>query len=249
MFKLSLIHRLSTLVFTGFLLTLTACTTTTQQQASKSNTPTTAAATINNKTTTPAKKIPAFHIVKSGETLSIIAQKYGLTYQDIAKLNKIPAPYNKIRVGQRLNLKGLKPVNTVSNSTLSTALKWVRPVSSHHRKFLQGQYHTVYYKGKVGDSIYAATDGYVVYADLTTNTNAEQHKTLNEKGHTVIITHADGYTSAYTHLSRILVPAGKYVKAGERIAELGQSGDVDEPLLGFQIKYQGKFINPRNIIP
>lgn len=248
MFKFSL-TRLSALVLSGSLLILTACTTVQQPKAIAQPSP----KSTNTATATPTAtknvsniKVPNTHIVKAGETLSIIAGKYGLDYVDIAKLNKIPAPYNKIQKGQRLNLKGLKPASIANEVTTKT---WVRPVSSQQRKLFHGQYETVYYKGKIGDSIYAVADGYVVYADVTTNTDKLQHKKLNEKGHTIIITHADGYHSVYTHLSRIMVPAGTYVKSGQRIAELGQSGDVTEPLLGFQIKHNGKFINPRPLLP
>lgn len=44
------------------------------------------------------------HVVKSGDTLSSIAAKYGTTYQKIAKLNGIGNP-NRIYVGQRLRVK------------------------------------------------------------------------------------------------------------------------------------------------
>ncbi len=44
------------------------------------------------------------HVVKSGDTLSSIAAKYGTTYQKIAKLNGISDP-NRIYVGQKLRVK------------------------------------------------------------------------------------------------------------------------------------------------
>ena len=45
-----------------------------------------------------------YYTVKSGDTLSEIASKYGTTYQAIAKLNGIPDP-NKIYPGQKLKIK------------------------------------------------------------------------------------------------------------------------------------------------
>ena len=52
-----------------------------------------------------AKKPTAvYHTVKSGETLSGIASKYGTTYQQLAKMNNISNP-NLIYVGQRLRVK------------------------------------------------------------------------------------------------------------------------------------------------
>lgn len=249
--KILSLSRLISFLMVGSLLALTACAV----QPVTQQTPTTAPATPAQTTTVNSQKItvPNYHVVKSGESLSRIALKYNLDYIDIAKANKIPAPYNKISVGQRLKLAGLKQITSGNTQVKSqyhkeSGMTWLRPVSSHHRKLFQGHFHTVYYKGKVGDSVYASADGYVVYADVTTSSH-KQHKTLTEKGNTIIITHAHGYNSAYTHLSRILIPAGSYVKAGERIAEMGKTGNVDEPLLGFQIKQNGKFINPRKLIP
>ncbi len=49
-------------------------------------------------------EIPTSHIVKSGETLGSIAQKYGLSWREIQVLNSLDNP-NKLRVGQILKLK------------------------------------------------------------------------------------------------------------------------------------------------
>lgn len=50
------------------------------------------------------KVTPQYYTVKSGDTLSAIASKYGTTYQKIAQLNGISNP-NLIYVGQRLRVK------------------------------------------------------------------------------------------------------------------------------------------------
>lgn len=232
------IHRLFSYTLLFSLISLTACTTVPKDSNSNTASTATPPTTTTTPTTPTKQKIPSTHTVASGETLSIIGQKYGLDYVSIAEINKIPAPYNKISVGQKLKLTGAKTIT-------ANEIKWVRPVSTHHRKLLQGQYHTVYYKGKVGDSIYAAADGYVIYASAPTST----HKNLKKKGNTIIIIHQNQYSSVYAHNSRILVTAGTYVKAGQRIAEMGETGDIDEPVLGFQIKHDNKFMNPRKLIP
>ncbi|MCQ6275741.1 LysM peptidoglycan-binding domain-containing protein [Bacillus sp. V3B] len=45
------------------------------------------------------------HMVKSGDTLSVIAAKHGVTVNYLTRLNNIDNP-NRIYVGQRLKLKG-----------------------------------------------------------------------------------------------------------------------------------------------
>jgi len=52
----------------------------------------------------PAHPTHVYYIVKSGDTLSGIASKYGTTYQHLAQINGISNP-NKIYVGQKLLIK------------------------------------------------------------------------------------------------------------------------------------------------
>lgn len=49
--------------------------------------------------------LPTFYTVKSGDSLSIIANRYNLNYRDIARINQIGGDY-VINVGQRLRLVG-----------------------------------------------------------------------------------------------------------------------------------------------
>lgn len=56
------------------------------------------------------------YIVKSGDTLSDIASKYGTTYQKLAEYNGISNP-NIINVGQKIKIPGAKASNNNSNKT------------------------------------------------------------------------------------------------------------------------------------
>ena len=55
----------------------------------------------------PSVVTESFYIVKSGDTLSSIAKKYNMKYQDLAKFNNIPNP-NKIYVGQKIMIPSTK---------------------------------------------------------------------------------------------------------------------------------------------
>lgn len=59
------------------------------------------------------------YTVKSGDTLSGIAKKYGTTYQYLAKLNNIPDP-NKISVGQKIIISGQTATTTKKTTTKTT---------------------------------------------------------------------------------------------------------------------------------
>lgn len=58
------------------------------------------------------------------------------------------------------------------------------------------------------------------------------------------ITHGDGVTSFYAHNSKLLVQQGQNVKAGDKIAESGDTGNATGPHLHFEIKKDGKLLNP-----
>lgn len=54
--------------------------------------------------------------------------------------------------------------------------------------------------------------------------------------------------SLYAHCSSILVKEGQNIKMGENIAKVGMSGNATGPHLHFEIRYQGRFLNPEDII-
>jgi murein DD-endopeptidase MepM/ murein hydrolase activator NlpD len=63
-------------------------------------------------------------------------------------------------------------------------------------------------------------------------------------GLTVIISHADGYTTQYSHNSENLVQVGEHINQKQPIALVGQSGRATGPHLHFEVKQEGKTINP-----
>ena len=92
--------------------------------------------------------------------------------------------------------------------------------------------------GKVGDPIYAAAPGEVVYAGSG----------LLGYGNLVIITHDDRYLSAYAHNRKLLVTEGQQIEQGQQIAELGASGS-DQPKLHFEIRRDGQPVDPLQYLP
>ena len=223
---------------------------------------------------------PNFYTVRSGDTLSGIAARYGLSYLSIAEMNDIAPPY-RIYVGQSIRLKSgnaprtttTRPVTqvapiqrqtvtlptnpvtpapvtstttTTSSSTTpstpvrSSTLRWVKPsqgaIIEHFN--LATNVKGIRYGGNVGDPIYAAADGQVVYAA----------DGLKEYGNLVLIKHVDGYITAYAHNSKMNVSSGQNVTAGQKIAEMGSSG-ATRTMLEFQVRLDGKPINPTQVLP
>ena len=71
---------------------------------------------------------------------------------------------------------------------------------------------------------------------------------LRGYGHFVIIKHNNTWLSAYAHNEKILVMEGETVKRGQKIAEMGSS-DADSVKLHFEIRRQGKPVDPVKLLP
>jgi lipoprotein NlpD len=92
--------------------------------------------------------------------------------------------------------------------------------------------------GKAGDPVFAAADGRVVYAGSG----------LRGYGNLVIVKHNANYLTAYAHNQTLLVKEDQIVKRGQKIAEMG-STDTDRVQLHFEIRKQGKPIDPAKLLP
>jgi lipoprotein NlpD len=92
--------------------------------------------------------------------------------------------------------------------------------------------------GSIGDDIVAAADGKVVYTG-----NA-----LRGYGQLVIVKHSETFLSAYAHNDEILVKEREWVKAGQKIASMGNSG-TDKVKLRFEVRYKGKSVDPLRYLP
>ena len=67
-------------------------------------------------------------------------------------------------------------------------------------------------------------------------------------GKIVSINHGYGLKSKYAHLSKILVKKGQYVKRGQKIAMLGNSGRTTGPHLHYEVHLNGVPVNPLRYI-
>lgn len=94
------------------------------------------------------------------------------------------------------------------------------------------------FSGKPGDAVLAAGDGKVVYAGSG----------LRGYGELVIVKHNATFLSAYGHNRKILVKEGQQVSRGQKIAEMG-STDSDTVKLHFEIRKQGKPVDPAQFLP
>jgi len=133
------------------------------------------------------------------------------------------------------------PAVMASNLTTVThdGIVWSWPTSG---KIIQGFNGTtskgIDIAGNLGDPIYAAAGGRVVYAGSE----------LRGFGKLIIIKHNDDFISVYAHNNVMLVKEGEAVKRGQKIAEMG-STDAPRVELHFEIRLRGKSIDPVGLLP
>ena len=84
-----------------------------------------------------------------------------------------------------------------------------------------------------GTPIYAAESGNVIISGLR-----------GGYGNTVVIDHGGGLATLYAHQSRITVPVGYKVAAGERIGFVGCTGYCTGDHLHFEVHVNGKHVDP-----
>jgi len=87
--------------------------------------------------------------------------------------------------------------------------------------------------GQVGDPIYAAAPGVVVFSGP-----------LTVRGQATMIDHGLGVFTAYMHQSEILVSVGDRVEEGQLIGRVGNTGRVEGPHLHFEVLVGGIQVDP-----
>lgn len=92
--------------------------------------------------------------------------------------------------------------------------------------------------GSAGDPVVAAADGKVVYAGAG----------LRGYGNLVILKHNATYLTAYAHNQSLAVKEDQTVKKGQKIAEMGSS-DAERVKLHFEVRRQGKPVDPAKYLP
>ena len=216
-----------------------------------------------------------YYRVQSGDTLYAIAFSSGVDYRKLADWNNLKAPY-LIYPGQDIRLtpgeasaivKDRKPAPAVAKHTTSASaakprakpsskklkadqpaptaktgsVNWQWPVNGRIiRGFLPSDpaRNGIDIAGREGDPVKASAGGEVVYSG----------NGLIGYGELIIIKHNETWLSAYANNRSRLVSEGDRVQAGQEIAKLGRN-DRDEQVLHFEIRANGKPVNPLDQLP
>ena len=215
----------------------------------------------------------AARLVRPGDTLYMIAWEVGLDYRQLADWNGLAAPY-RMALGRRIRLSApgrTKPAGdgktrtrvTARSSEESTAAgvvsgnpeyeaksntldpkyrvsRWQWPAYGPIIQHFTGKNgnNGVDISGRKGTLIRAAANGVVVYAGSG----------LRGYGQLLIIQHNEVFLSAYAHNQALLVGEGATVRRGQTVAEMGDT-DAESPRLHFEIRRDGKPVNPLGYLP
>jgi flagellar protein FlgJ len=120
------------------------------------------------------------------------------------------------------------------NGTVSSGFGWRNDPITGERRFHDGADIAV----PVGTSVRAVLPGKVTFSG-----------TKKGYGNVIILDHGRGLSTLYAHNSRNLAPRGAVVEAGTVIAETGSTGRSTGPHLHFEVRRDGKAMNPMAFLP
>lgn len=198
------------------------------------------------------------YVVQRGDTLYKISRANNVSVSQLMSMNNLSSP--SLEVGQRLRISsaasspitGSTDSNVAGSATPSaasstdatpasdaTSVSWGWPVGT--TKIItpfSANTRGIDIEGKLGEPVSAAASGSVSYVG----------NGLRGLGNLILISHSNGFISAYAHNSKLLVKNGQKVSKGQKIAEIGQS-DTSSPRLHFEIRRRGQPVNPLSYLP
>ena len=213
--------------------------------------------------------------VVEGDSIDALARQFQVKPEDIVSepSNKLTSVNQVLAAGQELFIPGgrretvvwqlPKPVEVRQSSTgvkvysvgtcgevaipaLGTG-NFIYPANAHN---LSGYNFSAWhpgldFAGRLGNPIYAADSGTVIYAGYSLNKAGQPVG----YGQYVVIDHGNGYQTLYAHASQLFVSCGQQVLQGTQIAAIGSVGNSTGPHLHFEIRYGGTALNPWSLLP
>lgn len=194
-----------------------------------------------------------YHVVTAGETLFRIGKAYGISYQELARVNGIKDA-GQIRVGQRIFIPGaidqlpVEKITPTEPAPVAPTLPepgfdtFLWPVNGLINSGF-GPRGSSFHDGidiaaPEGTPIVAIEAGEVIYSDQ-----------LRGYGNMVIVRHVGGIVSVYAHNEANLVREGQMVARGEVVGKVGSTGRVSGPHLHFEIRRNNAAEDPLRYLP
>lgn len=188
------------------------------------------------------------HTVKKGENLASIARSYKTSITQILSANSFNT--SSLKQGQQIKVPvshRFYRVLQVTSRRANVTTKWSMPVRGRLNDRFGWRVHPIWHRrlfhagidisAPRGSPITAAMGGTVVYAGW-----------MSGYGKLVVIRHPNGLSSRYGHCSSFRVKKGQNVRAGQAIAGVGATGTATGNHLHFEIRQNGKPVNPTKFL-
>ena len=160
-----------------------------------------------------------------------VSKEISELHLDIEKLSRQVnfelASYEKIyeRVKSDINrIRHIPSIRPVEGGFLNSNFGYRQDPIDNVRRFHQGQDFAV----PAGTPIFAPADGIVKRAYY-----------IGGFGNHIKLGHSSGYTTTFSHLSKIFVRHGQKIKRGDVIGETGNTGRSTAPHLHYEVHYYG----------
>jgi murein DD-endopeptidase MepM/ murein hydrolase activator NlpD len=181
-----------------------------------------------------------YHTVETGETVSGIAERYGVAPADILNypLNDLTTPQS-LRGGQQVIVPhGRKELaRPTPQPSLDAPFAW--PLVGPITQGFSNAHRAIDIGAPYGSPVYAGRAGTVVRSGWA----------RTGYGYTVIIDHGQGLVSLYSHMKGEWVRVGDWVERGQLIGEVGSTGNSSGPHVQFEARVDGERVNPMGYLP
>ena len=178
--------------------------------------------------------------VNTGDTLWDIAQTYGIQVETIKSANAKTS--DLVTAGEKIFIPGARWGRADTAVARASASRFIWPTKgeiSSSFGWRWGRLHAgVDIANDSGTYVMSARAGRVIWAGWR-----------GGYGYAVMLDHGGGYVSLYGHLDDYFVEKGQYVRAGQRIASMGSTGNSTGPHLHFEIQKDGQPVNPVEFLP
>ena len=210
----------------------------------------------NQKIFLPRNKV--YSVIK-GDTLYSISRKFKTDLYSLSVLNKLDN-INQIKVNQKilipdvvLNVKKNKKKQKITKKKDYKEKNNQKKINTSNKKVSNFIWPV---KGKILNSFGSETpgffnDGINISSNFGTFVKASLDGEIvysgNEipgYGNLILIKHSQNWITAYAHLEKILKYKGNFVKKGEKIGLVGNTGNVREVQLHFEIRKGKEAVNP-----
>ena len=181
----------------------------------------------------------AIYEVKKGDTLAAVARKWNVAPDVIIGYGPNRLRDGQLRPGQEIVIPGGHLALNIPPPARSPEATFAWPLRGWITQGYSAKHRAVDIATAWSAPIYAAGDGVVVRAGWL----------YTGYGFSVIISHGKGLQTLYSHMTNPAVRVGDRVRRGQKIGEVGSTGNSTGPHVHFEVRKNGIRVNPLPYLP